>query len=239
MNVLITGHTRGIGAALSDLFLADGHRVFGLARGARADPGSNLAQISADFAAPDTLGAALDRLLPAAHRLDLVVLNAGVLGPITALADISVDALRAVMDVNVWANKTVLDWLARRGHAPAQIVAMSSGAAVTGHYGWGPYALSKATLNMLIQLYAHELPASHLSALAPGLVDTDMQVTLRATSAAQFPSLERLHLAAGTDAMPDSATAAARIIAALARLRQQPSGRFYDLRDMHNWPVAG
>lgn len=64
------------------------------------------------------------------------------------------------MDINVWANKLIIDDLAARHVAPRRIVLISSGAGVVGNHGWGAYALSKAALNMLAQLYAHELPST-------------------------------------------------------------------------------
>ncbi|MGR8919993.1 MAG: SDR family NAD(P)-dependent oxidoreductase [Gammaproteobacteria bacterium] len=230
MNVLITGHSRGIGAALTRAHLERGDRVYALARGRLGLEHAGLTQAAVDLADNDRIAAALEALVPAATDLELVWLNAGVLGPIGALSDLPLAALREVFDVNVWANKTILDWLVARRPAPSQVVLMSSGAAVRGNFGWGPYALSKATLNMLAQLYAHELPETHLTALAPGLVDTAMQDALRGHSAARYPSLGRLHKARGTADMPDPATAAARLLAALPALREQPSGAFVDLR---------
>jgi len=230
MNVLVTGHTRGLGRALAETYLAAGHRVFGLARGHADDAPAALAQRSADFAAPGGLGAALDALLGGVTP-ELVFLNAGVLGPIGALRETSLADIRHVMDVNVWANKTLLDALAARAPAPAQIVLISSGAGVRGNFGWGAYALSKATLNMLAQLYAHEFPHSHLCALAPGLVATAMQDTLATKSAATFPSLARLHSARGTSQMPAPAVAAAHIASIVPRLLEYPSGSFVDVRE--------
>ncbi len=235
MNVLVTGHTRGLGRALADTYLAAGHRVFGLARGHVDDAPAALVQGHADFAAPGALDAALDALLGGV-TLDLVFLNAGVLGPIAALRETSLDDIRHVMDVNVWANKTLLDALAARAPAPAQIVLISSGAGVRGNFGWGAYALSKATLNMLAQLYAHEFPHSHLCALAPGLVATAMQDTLATKSAEAFPSLARLHSARGTSRMPSPASAAAHIASIVPRLVEHPSGGFVDVREHYPLP---
>jgi NAD(P)-dependent dehydrogenase (short-subunit alcohol dehydrogenase family) len=116
-----------------------------------------------------------------------------------------------------------------------RIVLVSSGAAIRGHRGWGAYALSKATLNMLAQLYAHEFPDSQLLAVAPGLVDTAMQAVLgdpAQTDAVRFPSLQRLRDARGTEAMPGPVDAAARIMDLLPGLADRPSGSFVDVRDL-------
>lgn len=230
MQILITGHSRGLGAALCRAHLAAGATVWGVSRGAAPVPHPALRELRCDFAAPDAIAATLARCVPADLALDRVYLNAGVLGRIANLRDTPLAEIAAVMDVNVWANKCLLDWLAARAAPPREVVLMSSGAGVVGNHGWGAYALSKATLNMLAQLYAHEMPHSHLLALAPGLVDTDMQARLRAVDPRVFPSVERLHRAQGSADMPDADTVATRILAHWHELRARPSGSFVDLR---------
>ncbi|MGE3847453.1 MAG: SDR family NAD(P)-dependent oxidoreductase, partial [Gammaproteobacteria bacterium] len=173
MHVLITGHSRGLGAALCHRHLAAGDQVWGMSRGATARPAPGLHERRGDLARLDQVTSSLDALVPRDVALDRVYLNAGVLGRIANLRDTPLADIAAVMDINVWANKLVLDWLAARARPAADVVLVSSGAGVTGNHGWGAYALSKAALNMLAQLYAHEMPDTHLLALAPGLVDTE------------------------------------------------------------------
>ena len=232
MNILITGHSRGLGAALTRQALARGDAVYGLSRSALAVHHEALHQLPCDLANPDAIAPALTQLVPDEIALDQVYLNAGILGHIAHLRDTSLTEITAVMDINVWANKLIIDWLAARAVVPARIVLISSGAGVVGNHGWGAYALSKATLNMLTQLYAHELPTTQLLALAPGLVDTDMQAALREVDAARFPAVKRLHAAHGSAAMPDADTVAARIAAAETRLDALASGSFVDLRKL-------
>lgn len=232
MNIFITGHSRGLGAALTAHALASGHSVYGLSRSVLDEPHPALRQQRCDLAEHHAIVPALAGLVPPDTALDLVYLNAGVLGRIAALRDTPLCDIATVMNINVWANKLIIDWLAARATRPQRIVLISSGAGVVGHHGWGAYALSKATLNMLAQLYAHELPATQLLALAPGLVDTDMQAALRQVDADCFPSVKRLHAAQGSAAMPAPAAVAARIAAAEGQLAVLPSGSFVDLRTM-------
>lgn len=231
MNILITGHSRGLGAALAAAHLAAGDSVYGVARSAGSAGDSGLREVSCDLAT-DGAGAILSSLVAPDVPLECVYLNAGVLGPIAPMRAVSRETLESVMAINVWAAKQVLDWLIGRPLAPARVVALSSGAATSGNYGWGPYALSKAALNMLVRLYAQEMPDTHIVALAPGYVDTAMQAQIRAASATEFPSLQRLQDAVGTTAMQSPATAAAAIIDALPRLAQEPSGSYVDLRHL-------
>jgi NAD(P)-dependent dehydrogenase (short-subunit alcohol dehydrogenase family) len=230
VQVFVSGHTRGLGAALARLWLAEGVRVYGLARGTGTVPG--IVERACDLADHAAIAPALTDHMPASTALDVAVLNAGALGPIADLRETSLAALRAVLDLNTWSNKLMLDWFAARPSPPRQVVLISSGASIVGQRGWGGYALSKAALNMLAQLYAHEMPATHLVALAPGLIDTGMQRELRAVDAGAYPAVARLHAAHGTPDMPDATTIAGRLIAALPRLRDLPSGSYVDLRKL-------
>lgn len=232
-HVLITGHSRGLGHGFAAACLARGWTVHGLSRHPASGLAGALREVTCDLADPAAIAPALTRLLDGVDALDLALLNAGVLGPIADLAETPVAELEAVMRVNVWANKHLLDWLLARSLPVAQVVLLSSGAAVRGNRGWGAYALSKATLNMLAQLYAHEFPHGQLLALAPGYVDTGMQAVLcdpEQTDGERFPSLQRLRAARGTDAMPDPRTAAERILDLLPGLADRPSGSFVDVR---------
>lgn len=233
--VLVTGNSSGLGRGFSEVFLERGWRVYGISRRGCTGLAGDLHDVTCDLGDADAIAPALARLLDAVDRLDLVILNAGVLGPIRDLAETPVATVEEVMRVNVWANKRILDWLLARPLPVDRVVLISSGAAVVGHRGWGAYALSKATLNMLTQLYAHEFADSQLLALAPGLVDTAMQGVLcdpARTDAQRFPSLERLRAARGSAAMPDPRAAAERIVDLLPRLDALPSGSFVDVRDL-------
>lgn len=235
-NVLITGNSSGLGRSLTEQYLAHGAHVYGLSRRGCQGLAGRLHDIRCDLAHLERIPAALDRLLDGVGRLDLVFLNAGVLGEIRELHETAIQDIRQVMEINVWANKVVLDWLLERGIEVGQIVLISSGAAVRGGKGWGAYALSKATLNMLTQLYAHEFPRSHLAAVAPGLVDTAMQDYLcddKTLDGERFPSLQRIRAARGSKAMPQPGEAAARLIAHLDRIRDEvPSGAYVDIRKL-------
>jgi NAD(P)-dependent dehydrogenase (short-subunit alcohol dehydrogenase family) len=110
---------------------------------------------------------------------------------------------------------------------------ISSGASVLGNRGWSGYSLSKAALNMLARLYSHEFPGTHISALAPGIIDTSMMEHLcKEADATRFPALQRLREARGTPAMPTPETAARQVIEVLPLLRERPSGAFIDIREL-------
>lgn len=235
-NLLITGASSGIGLGLARAALGEGERVFALQRRPSPLAGQpGFAEALHDVTHHDDTPQVLRRLLDGVTSLDLVVLNAGVLGEIRDLADTPLADIQRVMEVNTWANKVLLDALFDLDVRVAQIVGISSGAAVSGSRGWGAYALSKATFLMLLKLYAAERPRTHFCSLAPGLVDTAMQDVLCAKGEAEvqrFPSLSRLQAARGTESMPTPDAVARRLLAAMERVKQQPSGSFVDLRTM-------
>ncbi len=189
--------------------------------------------IRADLSDLDRIPSHLERLLRGVRQLDRVFLNAGILGRIQPLSATSMDAIREIMDINVWSNKVILDWLLNSGIPITQIIMISSGASILGNKGWGGYALSKSALNMLARLYSHEFPDTHISAIAPGLIDSAMMDYLcDGPDVSEYPALRRLRDARGTAAMPTPELAAEKIDASLPLLRQQPSGGYIDLREI-------
>jgi NAD(P)-dependent dehydrogenase (short-subunit alcohol dehydrogenase family) len=230
-SAFITGTSSGLGHGLAQVLTEQDWTVYGCSRRGCELPGVHDAICDlTDYA---SLPGELEHLLKDATSLDLVVLNAGILGEIKELNQTPLADLKKVMEVNVWANKVVMDWLHGWGRPIGQIVMISSGAAVLGNKGWGGYALSKAGLNMLAKLYAHEFEQTHISALAPGIVDTSMMDHLCVEAdAGMFPALQRLRQARGTEAMPRPLDAAGRLVSVLPRLKAWPSGAFVDIREI-------
>lgn len=233
--ILITGISSGLGHALARTYLEHNWKVYGVSRnypdGLQGNP--NLYFQALDLADLRYIPSALASLLSHAKKLDLVILNAGVLTPIGDMKDSRMEDLHYGMDVNVWANKVILDTLFQRDVEVNQVVAISSGASVSGMRGWNGYAISKAALNMMIQLYAHEQPHTHFTSLAPGVVDTPMQDYISSIpDAERFPTIARLQRMKGTAEMPSPEGAAHRLAQLFPRLQSLPSGSYTDARKM-------
>jgi NAD(P)-dependent dehydrogenase (short-subunit alcohol dehydrogenase family) len=232
-NVMITGVSSGIGLGLTRECLRRGFTVHGTARHAPELGKNDLFRfVPCDLSREKEIPAAIKRLLAGVKALDLVILNAGILGPVGDLSEQPLDEIQRVMQVNVWSNKVILDELFASGLSITQVVTMSSGAGVHPHRGWGGYAISKAALNMLTGLAAAERPGTHFCAVGPGLVDTAMQDQLCSLpSDARFPSLDRLRARRGTAEMPDGQELAPRLLEVILRLPEHvPSGSFADIR---------
>lgn len=232
----VTGVSTGIGLGLTEELLSRGWRVIGLSRRepTLAQSMERFSFASIDVGESASLIEKVSELLSDVSHVDLAILNAGALGVISDLADATLDDLRNTMNINLWANKLILDALFDGQRTVRQVVTMSSGAAVNGNRGWGGYSISKAALNMLTKLYAKEQPQTHFCAFAPGLVETPIQDTLQSMSPDErFPSLETLRSRRGTDDMPEPREAARRFLAAFDRLPEVvTSGEFADIRSL-------
>jgi benzil reductase ((S)-benzoin forming) len=231
--LFVTGNSSGLGHALTRHYLEQDWHVYGCSRRGCEGLGGFLSDIRCDLTDFEAIPVCLEDLLGAADKLDLVILNAGILGQIREIAKTPLADIRQIMDSNAWANKAILDWLIHSELEVTQIIMMSSGASVLGNSGWGGYALSKAALNMLAKLYAHEMPGTHITSLAPGLVDSDMMSYLcEEADAMKFPALNRLREARDSEAMQTPAEAAGNIASVVEQLREFESGSFVDIRQI-------
>ena len=241
-NVLITGVSSGIGLGLAREYLAQGVQVFGLSRREPKEFAGrgNFRFQSADLRKSAEAAGAVGQLLKDVERLDLAILNAGVLGRVADLGEISVEEFREVMEVNLVANKVLIDAIFAQGIPVLQVVAISSGAATTANRGWNVYSISKAALNMMIALYAAERPETHFSAMAPGIVDTPMQDRIsEMPREGRFSSLDMLRTAKGSPMMPKPEEAAPRLVDGIAKATKFPSGSFLDINSLvkRSWSV--
>lgn len=234
--ILITGTSRGLGLGLAKEFLQNGHAVWGCSRGKcqlENEYPDRYHHRQIDLADEDMGSKAFTGLIAGVDGFSLVILNAGILTEIQDMKDTSLKELRRSMEINVWANKWILDSLLAMPKKPQQVVGISSGAAVSGHRGWNGYGISKAALNMLVMQYAAEEPEVHFTALAPGLIDTAMQEYISGIEDdADYETVQRLKQARGTEAMPSPDEAAKSIIRILEDLKDRPSGAFVDIRKM-------
>ena len=234
-HILITGVSSGLGYGLAKHYLSTGSRVYGMSRRKPDDlcAREGFSFESVDFKEPEEAARATSKLLSSVESLDLVLLNAGMLNGIKDMADTSVAEIEEVMRVNVWANKVLLDVLFSAGIAVKQVIGISSGASKSGSRGWNAYSLSKAALDMLMNLYAKEQTNTHFLAFAPGTVDTAMQDYLCGLPEDErFPVVDRLKKARGTEAMPTPEEIAPRLVEAFKQIKAHPSGSFVDIREL-------
>lgn len=175
---IVTGASRGLGLALARSLADDGWRLVVDARGA-ADLERAAATLADAIALPGDVADAWHRqglIAAAGRRLDLLVNNAGILGPSPQpeLGSYPLDELERVYRVNVVAQLALIQLALPRMAAGATIVNLTSDAAVEAYPGWGGYGSSKAALERLSAVLAAERPDLRVYAVDPGDMRTRM-----------------------------------------------------------------
>lgn len=182
--VMITGASRGIGAAAARVFAGAGAKVVLLARGEVETLAAEVGglAIRCDVARWEEVQAAVSATVDRFGRLDVLVNNAGVIEPIARLSEADPAAWGAAVDVNL---KGVFHGL--RAAIPVMqgggtILTVSSGAAHRPLEGWSAYCSGKAGAAMLTRAaHLEEGPRLRIMGLSPGTVATEMQVKIRAS----------------------------------------------------------
>ncbi|PWE32636.1 short-chain dehydrogenase [Maritimibacter sp. 55A14] len=192
--VLITGASRGIGAAAARRFAALGAQVVLLARSTEEitalaeeitrSGGQALAQ-RCDVAIYGDMEAAIRAAQKTFGRVDVLIGNAGVIEPIGPISAIDPEAWGRVIDINL---KGIFHGMraampAMQAQGGGTIITISSGAAHNPLEGWSHYCASKAGAAMLTRCADKEGRAQGIRAmgLSPGTVATDMQREIRAS----------------------------------------------------------
>jgi NAD(P)-dependent dehydrogenase (short-subunit alcohol dehydrogenase family) len=175
---IVTGASRGLGLALARALSEQGWRVVVDARdaGALAEATEGLGGVVA-IAGDVADGRHRAELVAAAgDAIDLIVNNASALGPspLPALADLPLEELRRVLEVNLVAPLALIQEALPRLRPGAAVIDVSSDAAVEPYEGWGGYGASKAALDHLTAILAAERPDLRVYAVDPGDMRTQM-----------------------------------------------------------------
>jgi NAD(P)-dependent dehydrogenase (short-subunit alcohol dehydrogenase family) len=190
--MLVTGGSRGLGAAMAAAALAAGYRVGTIDIAPAADPAVESFTASVDD------GSAIEDILDAFGAPDVLVNNAGIVrfGP---LVDLDVADFRAVVDVNLIGTFVVSRAVARRwmaSGAPGCIVNVTSMNGVVAGPNAGAYGATKAAIALLTSQMALEW-GSHgirVNAVAPGLIDAGMSEPIYADAATRHARESRVPL---------------------------------------------
>ncbi len=223
---LITGASQGLGRALAEAILAQPDtQVLGISRHATIEHPRYQHQ-PLDLSDIEAVEHNLGKIFaprPDAQSLTLIN-NAGTLGEIGYVGELPNEHFQFVFDLNVVAPamlmNTFLSTYGGQTSIPRTVLNISSGAAQRPVDGWAAYCASKAALNALSETAQKEqdLRGSGVRvwALAPGVVDTDMQAHIRTAKSAQFSEQEKFAAYHTEGQLQDAETAASRIVAWLA-----------------------
>jgi NAD(P)-dependent dehydrogenase (short-subunit alcohol dehydrogenase family) len=168
---IVTGASRGLGLELSRILVQHGWTVIADARSPFTEPG--VTAIQGDV----TDAAHRETLVGKADQIDLLINNAGALGPspLPALATADLDALRHVYETNVVAPLALTQLaLAKLKAAHGTIINITSDASPEAYAGWGVYGSSKAALEAVGRVLAVEEPDVTVWQVDPGDLRTQM-----------------------------------------------------------------
>lgn len=186
---LVTGASRGIGAATAKALAAAGAHVILTARDAKAleqieqeifEAGGSATIAPVDLTEPDGVARLASAVAQRWERLDILVINAAVLPELTSVADIDQKAWNKALTVNVLATQTLIANFDRllRASADGRIVGLSSGVAESPRAFWGAYASTKAAFEVLLDCHAQEvanISKVRVAVVNPGATRTAMR----------------------------------------------------------------
>ncbi len=191
--LLITGGSRGLGAAIARLGARDGYDV-AINYAGRADAAEAVAAdvraagrratvIQADINDEHAVAAMFDRCTAELGPVDAFVSNAGIIHKAAPLADIAVADIRRIVDVDLTAHliccrEAVRRMSTKRGGRGGAILLMSSMASeLYGAGGFVPYGAAKGGIDVLTMGLGKEVAGEgiRVTGLRPGLIDTDIQ----------------------------------------------------------------
>jgi benzil reductase ((S)-benzoin forming) len=198
---IITGSTKGIGKALVETLLKDKRNlVIGIARTEIAMEDPNYRFVQVDLFNTPLSQEEVQEIFPEGEFEKIVLVNnAGWIGQIGYIGELDLNAYQRLYHLNVLAPVFLMNEFAKRYrenlHQERVVINISSGAARKAIDGWSGYGSTKAALNLISQIAQEEanLTGSGIRffALAPGVVDTEMQATIRQSSSSSFSSLEK------------------------------------------------
>lgn len=187
---LVTGASRGIGAATAKALAAAGAHVVLTARTVldleAVEEEIHQAGGSATIAPMDlSQGDSIARLAAAIaerwNRLDILIINAAMLPPLTPVTQIEPKSFNQALTLNVLATQALLaafDPLLRRSEVGGRVIGLTSSVGAQPRAYWGAYGASKAAFDNLLSCYAQEvekLSATRVTLLDPGATRTQMR----------------------------------------------------------------
>ena len=238
---IVTGTTRGIGKALADEIIARGHPLFSISRAPESRDGVGR-NYTCDLRFADHVEQVMRRVLNDIPYGDcrkiILINNAGVLKPIKFIAQLSSEEINSHLHVNLMAPFLLLALFSkatRDFNGERRAINITSGAGRHPYAGWSLYCATKAAMDMMTRCAALENRAHanplHIAAVAPGVVDTDMQNDIQQADSGAFPQRPKFIQLRESGSLP-SAQKVAQLILDLDAAEQFLPDGLYDLRDV-------
>lgn len=241
---IITGASRGMGFCLAEQLLAPGHSLLCISRTSSVEldnhalqRGASLQQWSSDLSDPQPVAAQIGQWLDAhdASQIGSVCLinNAGVIPPLTPLCESEPAALSQALRVGLEAPMVLTAAFlssTRQWSASRKVLNISSGLGRRPMASQAAYCAAKAGMDHFTRCLALDEAAqpngAKVCSLAPGVIDTDMQLQLRSANPARFPDQDNFQRLKENGQLTSAHEAAASVLA------------FLDREDFGSQPVA-
>ncbi|QED49258.1 (S)-benzoin forming benzil reductase [Cytobacillus dafuensis] len=203
---IITGASKGLGASIAERMIMEKVGIISVSRtenkGLKELAAENQVfyqHFSCNLSLPEEIEMTFKKVLTTLESYDskvvYVINNAGVIDPISTAGNLDHQALIQNVHINLIAPIMISNILLNNIKSKMKIVNVSSGAAENPYQGWSAYCSTKAGLNMFTKTAAAEqetIGSSHkIIAFSPGIMDTDMQGTIRSSSKEAFNDLEK------------------------------------------------
>ena len=201
---LVTGASKGLGRSICEVLATNGFTVIGIARNSielsslenyLKNINANSATFACDLSSENQIALTAAKITNDFPMIHGLIHNAGIIGPIGSMFNVETNLWNETIQVNLLAVQqlTKLLYTSMVKAQRCRVTTISSGAAVNSLESWSAYCTSKAGLEMWTRSLADEGSSHGISAVsvAPGIVDTDMQATIRSVSVDDFPMVER------------------------------------------------
>lgn len=228
----ITGTSSGIGKALAEKALEEGHTVVGMSRRHKIVH-ERYKHITLDLTNYENYQLVNFNINKSADEL-ILINNAGWLGEVKPLGEIKPQSIEKAFQINLIA-PSILSKLFIAQTAPTgqlrTVLNISSGAANYPISSWSTYCASKAAINSLTRVMQLDHPDVKCFAVAPGIVDTEMQGEIRLLEAEHFPDKQRFVNYKNQGELSDPKEVAVKLLSLIASPPSEHDSVF-SLRDL-------
>ncbi|WP_226678846.1 (S)-benzoin forming benzil reductase [Mesobacillus jeotgali] len=245
---IVTGASKGLGASAALRFISEGIPVITVSRNenttlkqAAESAGISYTHYSCDLSSAQQVQSVFaqicDEVFVDAENV-YVINNAGVIEPIDVAGELDAALVQSNIQVNLTAPILISNLLlqkAKNTDSSVVIANVTSGAGERPIQGWSIYCSTKAAVNMFTMTAGLELEnsgsSSKVIAFSPGLMDTDMQVTIRSSSEEAFADVDtfRNYKESGNLRSPDTVAGA---LVKLVLAENLENGKVYKVNDL-------
>ncbi len=204
-HIIITGHSKGLGAGIATELINENHHIHGIARTDNTDiqklaaaKGCQFNFYKCDLSHTDEIASVIQLVFSNINNTEDVegvylINNAGVIKPIGPLPTLEPADIDTHLRINLLAPMLLIrEFIVHTASMKTRkrVLNISSGAATNPYHGWSSYCTAKAGLDMFTRCCATEQKDEEhpvvVVAVAPGIIDTEMQTTIRGTTEEQF-----------------------------------------------------